>query len=122
MRDLADNGAMDQAVRDYIEAIPPEHRPLFDRIHRLILETRPDAEVVLSYQMPTYKIGRRRLFVGAWKHGVSIYGWGQGGDAGFTVRHPELKTKKGTIQLRPDEAVGIPDDELRDLVRAALDG
>jgi hypothetical protein len=28
----------------------------------------------------------------------------------------------GTIQLRPDQAAGIPDDEFRDLVRAALDG
>ena len=29
---------MDDAVRGYIEAIAPEHRPLFDRLHRLILE------------------------------------------------------------------------------------
>ena len=52
---------MDDAVRDYIDAIAPEHRPLFDRLHRLILEAHPDA-------------------------------------------------------------AGIPDDELRDLARAALDG
>jgi uncharacterized protein YdhG (YjbR/CyaY superfamily) len=112
---------MDDAVRDYIDAIDSEHRPLFDRLHRLVLETHPDATVVLSYQMPTYKVGHRRLFLGVWKHGVSIYGWGQGHDAGFTARHPELKTSKGTIQLRPEAAVGIPDDEFRDLVRAALD-
>jgi uncharacterized protein YdhG (YjbR/CyaY superfamily) len=112
---------MDDAVRDYIDAIAPEHRPLFDRIHGLILEAHPDAAVVLSYQMPTYKVGSRRLFVGAWKHGVSIYGWDQGRDAGFVARHPELKTSTGTIQLRPDDAAGIPDDEFRDLVRAALD-
>ena len=111
---------MDDAVRGYIDAIAPEHRPLFDRLHRLVLETYPDAAVVLSYQMPTYKVGRQRLFLGMWKHGVSIYGWRQGHDAGFTDRHPELKTSKGTIQLRPGTAAAIPDDELRDLVRAAL--
>jgi uncharacterized protein YdhG (YjbR/CyaY superfamily) len=113
---------MDDAVRDYIEAIAPEHRPLFDRLHRLILEAHPGAAVVLSYQIPTYKVGRHRLFVGVWKHGVSIYGWQQGRDAGFTARHPELKTSTGTIRLRPGDAAGIGDDELRDLVRAALDG
>jgi uncharacterized protein YdhG (YjbR/CyaY superfamily) len=113
---------MDDAVRDYIAAIAPEHRPLFDRIHRLVLEVHPDASVVLSYQMPTYKVGRRRLFVGVWKHGLSIYGWERGREAGFAGRHPELKTSKGTIQLRPDDAAGISDDELRELVRAALDG
>jgi hypothetical protein len=75
---------------------------------------------VISYQIPTYKMGRNRLYLGVWKHGVSIYGWGQGRDAGFTARHPELITGKGTIQLRPDDAAGIPEDEFRDLVRAAL--
>jgi len=34
---------------------------------------------------------------------------------------PALKTSKGTIQLRPDDAAGIPDAEPRDLVRAALE-
>ena len=111
---------VDAAVREYIAGIAPEHRPLFDRLHRLILEVRPDATVVLSYQIPTYKAGRDRLYLGVWKHGVSIYGWGEGGDGGFTDRHPELRTGKGTIQLTPAAAEGIPDDEFRDLVRAAL--
>jgi uncharacterized protein YdhG (YjbR/CyaY superfamily) len=111
---------MEDAVRHYVDAIPSEHRPLFDRLHRLILEVHPDASVVISYQIPTYKVGRNRLYLGVWKHRVSIYGWGQGRDAGFTARHPDLITGKGTIQLRPDDAAGIPDDEFRDLVRAAL--
>jgi len=113
---------MDQAVQDYIDAIAPERRPLFDRIHRLVLEAQPDARVLLSYQMPTYEVGRYRLYVGVWKHGLSFYGWQQGRDAGFAARHPELVTSKGTIKLRPDDALRIPDDELRDLLRAALDG
>lgn len=114
--------AMDAAVREYIDDIAAEHRPLFDRIHRLIMQSHPDAIATLSYKMPTYKVGRRRLHVGVWSHGVSIYGWGQGRDGGFTARHPELVTSKGTIQLRPDNAANIPDDELRDLVGTALDG
>lgn len=113
---------MDRAVRDYIRAIASEYRPLFDRIQRLVVEVHPDAAVVLSYKIPTYVVGRRRLFVGVWKHGVSIYGWDQGRDAGFIARHPELKTGRGTIQLRPKDAAGITDDEFRDLVRLALDG
>jgi hypothetical protein len=57
---------MDDAVRSYIDAVDPAHRPLFDRVHRLIMAAHPGAEVVLSYQVPTYKVGRRRLYVGAW--------------------------------------------------------
>jgi uncharacterized protein YdhG (YjbR/CyaY superfamily) len=112
---------MDGAARAYIDAIAPEHRPLFDRIHRLVLEAHPDAEVVLSYRIPTYKVGSGRLYVGVWKRWVALYGWEQGREAGFTARHPELATSKGTIQLRPAAAAGISDDEIRDLIRAALD-
>jgi uncharacterized protein YdhG (YjbR/CyaY superfamily) len=112
---------MDEAVRSYIDGVDPAHRPLFDRIHRLILAAYPEAAVVLSYQMPTYKVGRRRLYVGAWKHGISIYGWPQGHDAGFAARHPELRTGKGTIKLRPQDATAIADDELLGLVSAALE-
>ena len=112
---------LDEAVQSYIEAIGPEHRPLFDRLHGLILEAHPEATIVLSYQIPTYKVGRRRVYLGAWKHGMSIYGWQQGRDAGFTARHPELLTGKATIRLRPQDAARIADGELRDLLRAVLE-
>ncbi|MFJ7947844.1 iron chaperone [Streptomyces sp. NPDC096354] len=112
---------MDKEVRDYIDGIPAEHRPLFDRLHRLILEAHPEAAVVIAYRMPTYKVGGRRLHVGAWNHGLSLYGWQQGRDAGFATRHPGLISGRATIRLRPDDAASIPDDELRDLARAALD-
>lgn len=111
---------MDAAVQDYVDGIDPERRPLFDRLHRLVTDMRPDAKLVLSYQIPTYKVGSRRLFIGVWKHGLSLYGWQQGRDGGFLERHPELKTSKGTIQLRPEDAADISDAELRDLVRATF--
>jgi uncharacterized protein YdhG (YjbR/CyaY superfamily) len=111
---------MDQAVTDYIAAIPTGHRPLFDRMDRLVREVCPDVELTLSYKMPTYTFGRRRLHVGAWAHGVSIYGWKGSGDGGLTTHHPELRTSTGTIQLRPEVAAGITDDELRALVRQVL--
>jgi uncharacterized protein YdhG (YjbR/CyaY superfamily) len=111
---------VDEAVQEYIDAITPEHRALFDRLHRLILEAHPEATLGLSYEIPTYRVGRRRLFVGAWKHGVSVYGWQGDRDAGFSSRHPELKAGKATIRLRPQDAAGIGDDELREFVGATL--
>ena len=99
---------MDEDVRRYIAAVDPAYRPLFDRMHRLIMAAYPEADVALSYQIPAYKVGKRRLYVGAWQHGISIYGWGQDRDGGFTERHPELRTSKGTIRLRPQDAAAIP--------------
>src|SRR6516225_2709839 len=88
------NRRMDEAVRAYIDVIAPEYRALFDRLHRLILAAHPDAALALSYQIPTYRVGNRRLYVGAWQHGLSVYGWQADRDAGFSARHPELKAGK----------------------------
>jgi uncharacterized protein YdhG (YjbR/CyaY superfamily) len=111
---------MDEAAQAYVDAIDPEHRPLFDRLHRLVLEVHPDAAVVLSYQMPTYVVGERRLHVAVWKHGLSIYGAPADRDAGFIARHPDLKRSKGTIGLTAESAAAIGDDELRAFLGATL--
>jgi uncharacterized protein YdhG (YjbR/CyaY superfamily) len=112
-------GGMDEAVRRYRDQMASEYRPVFDRLDRLILATCPEAEAVLSYGMPTYRIGRRRLNIGAWKHGLSLY-VSPNRDGGFAGRHPELAAGKGTIKLRPQDAARIGDEEFADLVRAAL--
>jgi uncharacterized protein YdhG (YjbR/CyaY superfamily) len=110
----------DDAVRAYVDGIAAEHRPLFDRLHRLVLATAPDATVSISYGIPTYRVGRRRLHVGVWAHGISLYGWRSDSDDGFVDRHPELVTGKGTIRLTPGAAEGLDDTELAGLVRATL--
>ena len=112
---------MDQDVQRYVDQIAGEHRALFDRVNGLIMAAYPDAVVKLSYTMPSYWRGRQKLYVGVWKHGLSMYGW-QETAAGFVARHPRLKTSKGTIQIRPGDAAGISDDDLLELVHAALGG
>jgi uncharacterized protein YdhG (YjbR/CyaY superfamily) len=114
------SNAIPAAVQDYIDGIAPRHRALFDRLHRLILQAHPGAAVTLSYKMPAYKAGHRRVYVGAWKHGISVYGWQQDRDGGFSARHPELVTSKGTLQLRPEDAARISDEEFLGLARGAL--
>lgn len=97
---------MDAAAREYIDAIDPEHRPLFDRVQRLVLEAHPGAGTTMSYKMPTFTVGTHRLYVGVWKHGVSFYGWREGQDGGFVERHPELTSGRGTIRLSPPTPPG----------------
>ena len=48
---------MDEGVAAYIEALPPQQRPLFDRLHAIVLDEHPDAEVALAYGMPAYRVG-----------------------------------------------------------------
>lgn len=111
---------MDEAVRRYIDGIDPQNRALFDRVHQLIMDAQPEATVTISYQIPTYRVGKRKLYLAAWKHGVSLYGSGTDRDGGFSERHPDLLSGRATLRLRHDAADAIPDAELRDLAAAAL--
>lgn len=111
---------MPDDVAAYVDAIDPARRPLFDRVHRLVMDVHPDARLVLSYKMPTYVVGVRQLHVGVWKHGLSFYGWQHGRDAGLAARHPRLDNGKGTLRLPVTEAADIGDAELRAFLAAAL--
>jgi uncharacterized protein YdhG (YjbR/CyaY superfamily) len=105
----------------YVDGIAKEHRALFDRLHGLILSLHPEATVGISYTIPAYRVGKHRLYVGAWKHGLSVYGWKRGSRSGFMDRHPTLVTSTGTIRITPDDAATLSDGELDDLIRSALD-
>ena len=109
-------------VEAYLAVVDAKPRALFDRVERLIVELHPEVEVVLSYKMPTYRIaGGGAVHVGVWKHGVSLYGWDADRDGGFVARHPELSSGRGTLRLPVRGADGITDDELRAVLRGALD-
>jgi uncharacterized protein YdhG (YjbR/CyaY superfamily) len=112
---------MDAEVREYVDGIASGHRALFDRVHRLVLDAHPEADLRLSYGMPTYQVGGRKLHVGVWQHGISLYGWDKDRAADFTSRHPTLLSGKGTIRLRSRDAADVVDDDLRNLIHAALD-
>ena len=114
-----ESGPMDEAVSRYRDEMDGEYRTMFDRLHRLMVTACPDAELVLSYGMPTFRIGRRRLNVGVWQHGLSLY-VSPNRDGGFSARHPALAAGKSTIKLRPADAAAIEDAEFQDLFRAAL--
>jgi uncharacterized protein YdhG (YjbR/CyaY superfamily) len=111
---------VDKDVVDYINAIAPEHQELFDRIHTLIIGVCPEVVVQIAYGIPTYRSKSGQLHLGAWKHGISIYGWKRRGDGGFLARHPELQTSTGTIRLQSKAEETVSDDDICDLVRAAL--
>ena len=86
------------------------------------MDAHPKATVSLSYQIPTYRAGKRRLYLGAWKHGVSLYGWQTGRDDGFAERHPDLLSGKATsCDCGTTPPTPSPTPSLRHLARAALD-
>ena len=109
---------MDPAVQNYIDAIPETHRPLFDCLHSLILELYPDARVVISYRIPTYWVGRRRVYLGLWKGGVSLHAISGELIEEFRQRHPAIKTGKGSLNFRLTDE--LPEADTRDVIEQAM--
>ena len=111
---------VDSEVQAYVDGIDPANRPLFDRVHGLIVDTFPDVQVGIAYKMPVYRVGDRSLNVGAWKHGVSFYGWVEDASLSVLRNHPELASGKGTLRIPRKVADDITDADLVEVIRNGL--
>jgi len=114
------NAPVSPDVQSYLDGIPTAHRPMWDRVERLVRALHPDVELRLTYGMPTFVVGEHRLPVGVWKHGLSLYGLDDSNDAGFIARHPELSSGRGTVKLPTQRAQDLSDEELSATLAAVL--
>jgi hypothetical protein len=117
---VTDDAAQREQFQAYVDGIASEYRPLFDRLDRLTRTLHPEATVGISYSMPTYWVGKRRLNIGVWKHGLSLYGWMKDSPTAFLSRHPDLVTSTGTIRLTPDDAAALSDEEIAEVINGSL--
>jgi len=106
---------MDEAVQRYIDAIPKPKRELFDRLQAIILDLYPDAKIEISYKMPSYKVGPRRIYLGVWKRGVSLHAVDI---APFKARHPAIKTGRGSLNFTLSDEV--PEADVRDAIKRSI--
>ena len=100
-------------VDDYIAAQSPEAQPRLRELRATIRAAVPEATEVISYGMPTYKYGGRRVHFGAAKRHCALYG------SAIDVFANELRdsrTLKGTVQFPLDQP--IPEELVCKLVRA----
>ena len=89
-----------QSVDEYIAAQPEAVRGALERVRRAIRKAVPEAQEVISYQMPTYKLyGSRLLYFAVWQQHYSLYAATEQVVAAF---HDELRSyeiEKGTIRF-----------------------
>jgi uncharacterized protein YdhG (YjbR/CyaY superfamily) len=125
---LADRGAtfrddtqrqrLPDDVRAYVDALDLSHRRLFDRLQDLVLSVVPDAEIVISYQIPLYRVGSRHVGLNAGRaDGVTLTTTSPAHIEAFRRRHPQFKTNKASIRFGFDDE--LPDDDIKDVVRRA---
>ena len=84
---------------EYLDAVPADRKPLVERLHGLILDLFPEADVDLSYRMPTYRFGDGWVALANQKRYVSLYTCGAHHLVEFKKAYPGIKTGKGRWDL-----------------------
>jgi|SRR5271157_2856038 len=97
-----------KSVDEYIAGQPEAVRGALQRVRSTIRQAVPEAEEVISYKMPTYKLrGDRVLYFAGWKQHYSLYGATAGVVAAFQDDLAPYEIHKGTIQFPLSEPVPV---------------
>jgi uncharacterized protein YdhG (YjbR/CyaY superfamily) len=104
-------------VDEYLAAVEwAEAREALSRLRAIIRDEVPDADEVISYGMPGYKLNGPIVWFAAFKNHCSLFAAHTVGD--FTEELKGYKISKGTIQFKPDKP--LPEALVRAIVRARL--
>lgn len=100
-------------IDEYISRHEGIAKERLTQLHSILLEIMPEAEQEVSYQMPTFKLGRYNAFhFAAFKHHVSIFPSSYAIEY-FAEKLKAYKVSKGTVQFQNNEP--LPVDLIREI-------
>jgi uncharacterized protein YdhG (YjbR/CyaY superfamily) len=89
-----------KSVDDYLAAQPESAQRILGRVRSAIRKAMPEAEEVISYKIPAYKLhGRVVLYFAGWKEHYSLYPASGGLVAEFRDELAPYELSKGTIRF-----------------------
>lgn len=106
------------SVAEYFGDHSGVHLEILEKIKRIILSEAPQAEEVISYGMPAFKLGKIIAGVSAYKHHVSFYPFEGSLVSKYKKKLKGFKCLKGTIQI--DINKEFPEDVIREIVKDKL--
>jgi uncharacterized protein YdhG (YjbR/CyaY superfamily) len=105
-------------IDDYLSAVTLEHKEALERIRGIVHETVPDAEEVISYGMPAFKVGGTYLIgFAAFTDHLGIFPT-PGPIEELKDRLGEYKLAKGTIQFTLDKP--LPEALIKEIIQCRL--
>ena len=110
---------VNEDVQVYIDKIPEERKPLFNKLMSWILEVYPDAAVTLWYRMPTFKVGRGWVALANQKNYVSLYTNSADHIREFKAKYPVIKTGKACLNLRLNDI--LPEEAIKGVIKHAIE-
>jgi len=94
-------------IDEYIAAQPENVRPLLQSIREIIREAVPESVEKISWQMPTFWMGKNIIHFAAFKKHIGLYPGSEAIEY-FSDHLTEYKTSKGAIQLPYDKPLPLP--------------
>lgn len=91
-------------VDDYIAACAPKAQTVLRKIRRLVKQTAPDAQEVISYRMPAFKQNGILLYYAAFKQHIGLFP-PVSGDARLQKAVAKYAGPKGNLRLPLDEPI-----------------
>jgi uncharacterized protein YdhG (YjbR/CyaY superfamily) len=102
-----------KTVDEYIGSFPKSIQDVLEKLRRTIQNAAPEAEEVISYQIPTYKLNGSLVHFAAFKNHIGFYPT----PSAIKVFKKELsryETAKGSVKFPMDKP--IPFDLVRKIV------
>jgi uncharacterized protein YdhG (YjbR/CyaY superfamily) len=93
-------------VSEYIEDFPIATQALLNQLRAVIKKAAPDAEEIISYQMPAYKYNGPLVYFAGYKNHIGFYPTPQGITA-FKKELSVYKGSKGAVQFPLDEKLPL---------------
>jgi uncharacterized protein YdhG (YjbR/CyaY superfamily) len=93
-------------IDEYIAGFPKDIQTLLEQVRTTIKEAAPQAEEVISYQMPAFKFNGMLVYFAAYKNHIGFYPTASGIDA-FKKELSVYKGAKGSVQFPLDKPLPL---------------
>jgi uncharacterized protein YdhG (YjbR/CyaY superfamily) len=106
MRKTQYGGVKFQSVDEYHAAFAPEVRALLDQLRGVVRAVAPEATEKISYNIPTFSIGKALVHYGAYPTHIGFYPT-PSAILEFQEELSPYKTSKGTVQFPLDKPLPL---------------
>jgi uncharacterized protein YdhG (YjbR/CyaY superfamily) len=103
-----------KTMDEYIATFPKNIQCILEELRKTIREAAPQAEEVISYQMPAFKLKGILVYFAAFKNHIGFYPTSSGVEA-FKEELSSYEVSKGTIRFPINKP--IPFDLVRRIVK-----
>jgi uncharacterized protein YdhG (YjbR/CyaY superfamily) len=86
------------SVDEYVDSYPEDVQAILRQVCDVARSVMPGAEEIISYDMPTFVLGKKRIYFAAWKKHLAIYAVPRF-DGELETRIAPYRAAKDTVQF-----------------------